>query len=452
MSSVTTRFDDSLPSLTALVEAELGASVLESAIFVRDATGYLSVVLDAEIDDDKLAELNERAIATIGHYARREDCVRDRNGAGSQRILSMTMPARIRVGGRSLILLDRRMVGADWLLPPSGANAIPRIAFVSVKGGVGRSTALAVMAAHLSARGLRVLAIDLDLEAPGIGTMLISPDAMPKYGTLDYLVENGISGIDDDFMENMRGTSFLGSSGGQVAVLPAFGGATIEHPAGGLAKIARAYLEDVQSGGGTISLTDQIREMLERFEATGAYDVVLVDGRAGLHESTAAVVLGLGAETLLFGIDEPQTFMGYKLLLSHLASREGVEYEDWKQRIQFVHAKAAADQGAQADAAAKFRDLMSVFTPGLDNNGLVPVAEDQLTSDDFDLAWKTTADNVVAEVVGDETRVICILDDGRYHAFDPVRQPLLLTSDLFEATFADLLRWTDSVTGIGDQT
>ena len=316
---MTTRFDDSLPALATLMEAELGASVFERAVFVRDATGYLSVVVDKELDEGKLAELNKKAVEVLGRYARSEDCIRDRDGSGSQRLLGIAEPNRVRIHGRKLIFVDRRMVGADWLLPPKGANTIPRIAFVSVKGGVGRSTALAVMAAHLSARGLRVLAIDLDLEAPGIGTMLISPDAMPKYGTLDYLVENGISGIDDDFMENTRGRSFLGSGGGQVTVLPAFGSKTIEHPAGGLAKIARAYLEDVQTGGGTLSLTDQIREMLERFEATGAHDVVLVDGRAGLHETTAAVVLGLGAETLLFGIDVLTCSIGNQtlLLLSH---------------------------------------------------------------------------------------------------------------------------------------
>jgi MinD-like ATPase involved in chromosome partitioning or flagellar assembly len=433
------------------MESEFGASVFDRAIFIRDATGYLSVVVDEEIDEKKLSELNNRAMASLGRYARSEDCIRDRNGPGARRLLEIPTPNRVRIGARKLVLVDRRLVGADWLLPPKSASTIPRIAFVSVKGGVGRSTALAVMAAHLSARGLRVLAIDLDLEAPGIGTMLISPDAMPKYGTLDYLVENGISGIDDDFMENTKGMSFLGAEGGQVTVLPAFGSETIGHPAGGLAKIARAYLEDVQAGGGTISLTDQIREMIERFEATRAYDIVLVDGRAGLHETTAAVVLGLGAETLLFGIDEPQTFIGYKLLLSHLASREGPEYEDWKQRIQFVHAKAAADPQSQADASAKFSDLMAAFgsESGLEN--VVVYEEDKLTAADFDLAWATPSEDVVAEVIGDETPIIRILNDDRYHAFDPIRYRGLLTADLFEVTFADLLRWAEGVAGVGGQ-
>lgn len=449
---MTTRFDDSLPALAALVEVEFSPSVFDKAVFVRDATGYLSVVVDEEIDERKLAELNEKAVTALGRYARSEDCIRGRNGPGSQRLLSTAALSRVRIDDRKILFVDRRMVGADWLLPPKARSSIPRIAFVSIKGGVGRSTALAVMAAHLSARGLRVLAVDLDLEAPGIGAMLVSPDATPKYGTLDYLVENGISGIDEDFLENAKGRSFLGARGGQVVVLPAFGTETINHPAGGLAKIARAYLEDVQPGGGTVSLTDQIREMIERFEATGAHDVVLVDGRAGLHETTAAVVLGLGAETLLFGIDEPQTFIGYKLLLSHLASYEGEEYEDWKQRIQFVNAKASADPQVQAEAAARFRDLMTTFGPKAAQNSDPTFKEELLTADDFDLEWASTPEDIVADVIGCETPIIRILDDARYRAFDPLRQPALLTSDLFNVTFADLLRWADDVASVANQT
>src|ERR1700692_4674667 len=124
---MTTRFDDSLPALADLVAAELDASVLDRAVFVRDATGYLSVVVDAEIGEARLAELNEKAAEVLGRYARSEDCIRDRTCPGSQRLLSAPAPGRVRVGGRKLIVVDRRMVGADWLLPPKGVGSIPRI-------------------------------------------------------------------------------------------------------------------------------------------------------------------------------------------------------------------------------------------------------------------------------------------------------------------------------------
>jgi len=42
------------------------------------------------------------------------------------------------------------------------------VTFYSYKGGTGRSMALANIAALLSRRGKRVLAVDFDLEAPGL--------------------------------------------------------------------------------------------------------------------------------------------------------------------------------------------------------------------------------------------------------------------------------------------
>ena len=94
---------------------------------------------------------------------------------------------------------------------------------------------------------------------------------------------------------------------------------------------------------------------------------------------------------------------------------------------------------------------MTAFDPDSMKIRTVPPEDERLTADDFDLDWKATREDVVAEVIGDDTPIIRILDDDHYRAFDPVRQPALLTSDLFDVTFADLLRWADGVAGVGDQ-
>src|SRR5215472_16132980 len=64
------------------------------------------------------------------------------------------------------------------LSPPLRVRADPRTAihapmnsivtFYSYKGGVGRSMALANIAILLAQRGLKVLVVDFDLEAPGL--------------------------------------------------------------------------------------------------------------------------------------------------------------------------------------------------------------------------------------------------------------------------------------------
>ncbi len=64
------------------------------------------------------------------------------------------------------------------------------VTFYSFKGGVGRSTALGLVAGILATRNRRVVMVDFDLEAPGI-SILFRSDAEningEQYGILDYL-------------------------------------------------------------------------------------------------------------------------------------------------------------------------------------------------------------------------------------------------------------------------
>lgn len=438
---MTTRFDQSLPQLVEVVVSQLGADALTSATFLRDAGGQLSVIVDASLGDDGIAALEDAVVTKIGRYAREDGAVRDRDSYGAARLLAEGASGRrLSVGDHSIAFLDRRTVGADWLLPPQPPTGIPRIAFASLKGGVGRSTSLAVLAAYLSGRGLRVLAVDLDLEAPGIGTMLISHDALPKYGTLDYLVENGIGGIDEAFVQDCIGRSFLGESGAQVSVLPAIGTATISNPAGALSKLGRAYLEDINSAGKQVSLTGQIREMLDRVTASNDFDIVLIDARAGLHETTAAALLGLGAEILLFGANEPQTFLGYRLLLAHMVRFHNGDYDEWRDRLQFVHAKASGDPAETADAESKFGDLYSLVYGVSDE----VVAPDDLTEDDFEMVWADDETEILITEYREPT-VLRVLDDSRYRGFDPLEKRDLLNQDLFSVTFGSLIEWVNEL-------
>ncbi len=63
------------------------------------------------------------------------------------------------------------------------------LTFYSFKGGVGRTFALANVAARLAGWGYRVLAVDWDLEAPGLRWYF--PEAGDRPGTLDLLLDPG---------------------------------------------------------------------------------------------------------------------------------------------------------------------------------------------------------------------------------------------------------------------
>lgn len=208
-------------------------------------------------------------------------------------------------------------------------------------------------AADLASRGLRVLAIDLDLEAPGLGPMLLDETTLPVFGTLDALVEDGISGLDDRFIADLSGPSGLAGGVGRVDVMPVFGHRSLNNAGDILAKLSRAYTEDLAAQGGVATFRDQVAKLLDQVADPRRYDAVLIDARAGLHESTAAAVLGLGAEVLLFGLDEPQTFQGFRALLAHLArfvEPSRANPPEWLLRLTLVQGKAGSGERRAAFA------------------------------------------------------------------------------------------------------
>ena len=72
--------------------------------------------------------------------------------------------------------------------------------FYSFKGGVGRSMALVNVAVDLAQRGRRVLAVDFDLEAPGLDTFsVLSPDK-PTPGLVEYVARY----LDTDVAPDVR--------------------------------------------------------------------------------------------------------------------------------------------------------------------------------------------------------------------------------------------------------
>lgn len=422
------RFDDSLPQLVASLNADYAGNLAAAdPIVIRDFEGRLGVILDIPAAD--LDRLNSAVAERLGPYARPEAPVRGRDAVGISRIVEEARTAPVlTIDGVNLRFLDRRIVGADWMAPPVLKSDGPsRIAFVSIKGGVGRSTALSIAAIHLAKRGLRVLAVDLDLEAPGLGATLLKPEELPTYGVVDWLVENGLSGTDSTFRADCIGKSSLLDG---ISVVPAFGSRTLAHPADALAKIARASLEDIREGT-SLSLRDQLQEMLESFGSTGDYDVVLIDGRAGLHETTAAPVLGLGAKVLLFGINEPQTFQGYAFLLAHIRDRipGGTA---WEENAWFVQAKA--EPGDADIAQERFNALW-----GKEEEPLTQ--PEKLGPDDLELVWAD--DDAPAPLPKDLVSVLRILNDERYRSFNPVEKRVQLDDRLVRSTFGELLDWLD---------
>lgn len=343
------RFDEALNSALEIVQGEVGTQ--HPVILVRDVSGQLTAVLD----DDVLA------VAALERLAAVLDERLGRFSPGPRRVLLrrsdlidehdvLESPDRVRLPeAENAWLVDRLLTNQEWLRKPHLVQPkLPVATAFSLKGGVGRSTAVAVWAWYLARQGHRVVVIDLDLEAPGLGSLLVGE--LPAYGMADWLVESLLGPPDPELLDDCLAFSPVAEDAeGVVQVLPAFGTKTRDY----VAKVGRVYLPSLASNGGEIGLPERINDLItELADRQDPPDLVLLDSRAGLHDIGAAVVTQLGAEVFLFARDEPQSWRAYNLLFEHLsrsaALRFGMPDDDLRWRLKMVAAQLDKTEGAVA--------------------------------------------------------------------------------------------------------
>jgi hypothetical protein len=431
---LTTRYDDALPLFVALVTHHLGDSAFERHVFLRDADGVLTFILREDVDAVSRTRLEAAVKEKLVNYAAKDPLATpsdlfDSRLADSDR--DQWELVRQGDGHRFVRLIERRLVGQDWVrgIQPAIPQAPPVVVFASHKGGVGRSTALAVASTEFACRGKSILAIDLDLESPGLGGMFLPTPDLPTFGALDYYVENGRGPIDSMFLDDMVAVSPLATGHGRVMIVPAVGQRCRVFPQNVIGKLSRAYLEDVvvpqPESPESVTFLDQTRAMISHLCSRERYDAVFLDARAGLNETTATTIQGLGADVLFFGVDTPQTWEGYRFFLAHLARfKPNVGGDDWRYRLKMIHAKAPADPKSWA----RYRDhAFELFAEHLYD-------EVNETDRGAEMAFGFDIDDHAAPHYAWR-----ILVDPTYDAFDPVEQREQLTEQIYLRTFGPFI-------------
>jgi hypothetical protein len=440
-------FDDSLQEFVRILDEQLQPDVLSSGLFVRDSSGRLAFFSSTKLTKALVTRLSKAAVSGLGEYARKDRPIADISDFGVQ-ALFLENPLKIELNHRSIWLLDRRLVGADWLRAPEPLNVKPpRFVFASLKGGVGRTTALSVVAADLAAQGKSVLIIDLDLEAPGIGSMLLDSGTVPEYGMIDALVEIGLRELNDAFMIDLVGPSGLADRNGKIDVIPALGRRSLENSGEVLSKISRAYAEKIDGQGKVHSFLDKVREIVEYFSDLERYDALLIDARAGLHETTASAVLGLGAHIFFFGLNEPQTFQGYDALLSHLVRIETIanDKENWTSSISMVQGKAPRDDGLSISYSESVERLFrkcGLIREEVEVGG-IPIPAEPFS----DVPWLEDGDVTDEEMATPNKSIetLCVFYDKDFMLFDPQNRKTLLSRRVYEPSYKLLLKKINSL-------
>lgn len=182
-----------------------------------------------------------------------------------------------------------------------------RTTFYSYKGGVGRTLALLNVAAVLAEAGRRVVAVDLDLEAPGFGlSALTRSDVGPRHrGVSDLLL-----GVLEDEPPDLLGSSYAldpYTYGDRLRLMPA-GNRPVELAG----KLGHLYRNPKK-------LEAQLFELLVTdIDKTLEPDFILFDSRTGLTDISGVCTIELPQVMVaVTGLNE-QNRNGMKAVLADL--------------------------------------------------------------------------------------------------------------------------------------
>lgn len=427
MTSISPSVDAGFDAFIEFIEKYFGASSAGGRI-IRDVFGRLSFVAPATVREEDIEAATTALPADLRCHLAPRWAV---SGSTSPLAPALIEENGLRVigkGGTAFVLLDRRLAGDAWLSAPSqGQLGVPRIAFYGLKGGVGRSTALAVCAADLASAGASVLVLDLDLEAPGLESILLRPDRMPDYGVLDWLAAATAGLAASELVPDLIGGSPFTTGAGLVDVVPVAGSLTLGRPETFLSKLARAYTPGSASGEFVHkSFAEKIEVLIQQLCERRRYDAVLIDVRAGLHETSAASLLGLGANVLLFGTNSTHTFSGYAILLATIrqAMESWADAPELRDRFRMVHGRA---NPSSSDRAVF---LSSSWQLWLDH--LYDAVDPTIDADAFSFDL---------DDVGAPHFALTISSSEAFLDFNPERYPNLLTPSGYTGAYGEVVNY-----------
>lgn len=223
--------------------------------------------------------------------------------------------------------LTKQQTASPW---PLRAQT-PKIAsFYSYKGGVGRSTLVAIVASLLASTGEEVVIVDLDLEAPGQQVLF---DVIPSRGVIDYVVEhialdsNELTGLLLDV------TNQVADATGKIYLAPA-GAADWSY----VEKLARLDFAAQTSEGFDSPAHAALSSLLKQIRSVHNPDWILLDARTGIHDLGGLAMHAFAHIDVLVGRDGRQATEGLELCLEALARRRSPD----DIRTLIVHALAPA--------------------------------------------------------------------------------------------------------------
>ena len=183
------------------------------------------------------------------------------------------------------------------------------VSFYSLRGGVGRSTALAYTGRALAAKGRKVVCVDMDLEAPGLASLFGCEDQVsPDQGVAELLIQ-----IDQGQAPDI--TKHLVKVGDDdLYCLPA--GVAGPHYA--------RLLQFIDPAGWYREDRNPLRQLIEKLEQDLPFrpDVILLDARTGITPMSGPLLFDIADMAVITFFPHPQAEKGTRALVRALLNSQ----------------------------------------------------------------------------------------------------------------------------------
>jgi cellulose biosynthesis protein BcsQ len=191
------------------------------------------------------------------------------------------------------------------------------VTFYSVRGGVGRSTALAYVGRILAARGYKVVCVDLDLEAPGLAALFgLESQTSDAHGVVPLLMALE-RGEKPDLSKHLIRVD----ESSEIYCLPA------GRPGAEYARLLRFVMPSAWYTEERNPLRDLMTGLAEGLPFKP--DVLLLDSRTGISEISAPLLFDLSDLSVIVFFPHPQTQRATgEVVRALLASRTQRRLED----------------------------------------------------------------------------------------------------------------------------
>lgn len=174
----------------------------------------------------------------------------------------------------------------------------------------------------MARKGKKVVAVDMDLEAPGLATILKQESGIdyPQYGVVDFLLEceKGKNQIDlGEYTYPVSSKELLGMDGGELFVMQAANLSVNGHEKY-YNKLSRIdfNMPKFYEQENPVSL------LFERINAQYRPDYILVDSRAGIHDIGGLTLFNYSDEMVALFYGNEQNMIGLNFVLPRLCRQD----------------------------------------------------------------------------------------------------------------------------------